>query len=106
MAAPSWYPLETHLTYNPVRKYWFSLAMESEFLFRSLLYSSASHLAREASHQDYLEPTTLLMPIFRHLNETLQDNSAPSESTIAIVTCLAMVEVIHSSSVKQSGSHI
>ncbi|CZS98447.1 uncharacterized protein RCO7_04184 [Rhynchosporium graminicola] len=45
--AATWYPLEDHLSYNPVRESWFRLAMTDEVLFRTILLSSATHLGRK-----------------------------------------------------------
>lgn len=91
--APSWYPLEAHLSSNPVRVGWFSLAMTDEVLFRSVLFSSASHLALKDGKREGQEASTLVSLIFRQLNQRLQSRSAFSDATIGILTCLAMVEV-------------
>lgn len=93
MVAPAWYPLEAHLTYNPVRVGWFSLAVRDDLLFLSILFSSASHLALTKGCGDYEESMVMFVSIIRRLNERLQGSPMPSDTTISIVTCLAMVEV-------------
>lgn len=92
--APSWYPLEAHLAYNPVREGWFPLAIQDELLFRSILFSSASHLCRKSGNRNLEEVTSLVLPIFHHLKKRLQANPVPCDTTISIVSCLAMVEVV------------
>ena len=91
--APAWYPLEAHLTYNPVRIGWFSLAVRDDLLFLSIMFSSSSHLALTKGCGDYKESQVMVGSILRRLNERLQENLMPSDSTISIVSCLAMVEV-------------
>lgn len=91
--APAWYPFEAHLTYNPVRVGWFSLAVRDDLLFLSILFASAANLARTDGCGDHEESMAMVVPILRHLNERLQESQLPSDTTIAIVSCLAMVEV-------------
>lgn len=67
--------------------------MTDEVLFRSVLFSSASHLAVKSGSREGEEPSTLVSLIFRQLNLRLQARSALSDATIGILTCLAMVEV-------------
>jgi len=67
--------------------------MKDEFLLQSLLFSASSRLAIMNTSQNPDEPNALLVRIFRHLNRQLQDYSTLSDTTIGIVTCLAMVEV-------------
>jgi hypothetical protein len=93
VVAPAWYPLEAHLTYNPVKVGWFSLAVRDDFLFLSILFSAASHLALTKGCGDYEESMVMIVPILRHLNARLQESPMPSDTTISIVSCLAMVEV-------------
>ena len=93
MVALSWYPLEHHLAYSPVKAGWLPLAMTEEFLFRSILFSSASRLAVEDGHPDLDEPKIIVEPIYRQLHHRLKQYTELSDSTIAIVACLAMVEV-------------
>ena len=61
-------------------------------LFRCVLFCSATHLAREAGRTEF-EPDALIQPIFQHLNKKLQTQEPLSDTTIGIVSCLAMVEV-------------
>lgn len=93
VVAPAWYPLEAHLTYNPVRVGWFSLAVRDDLLFLSILFSSASNLALTNGSGDHEESMVMVAPILRHLNERLQESPVPSDTTIGIVSCLAMVEM-------------
>lgn len=67
--------------------------MTDEVLFRSVLFSSASHLALKDGRREGQEASTLVSLIFRQLNQRLQSRSAFSDATIGILTCLAMVEV-------------
>lgn len=92
MTALSWYPFEARLSYNPVRSEWFPLALRDKMLFQSVLFSSASHLAHEDGRIDF-EPDLLIQPVLHHLNKTIQETETFSDATIAIVSCLAMVEV-------------
>ena len=61
-------------------------------LFRSVLFSSASHLAYEEGRVEF-EPHLVIQPVLRHLNEKIQEAETFTDTTIAIVSCLAMVEV-------------
>lgn len=61
-------------------------------LFQSVLFSSASRLAHEDGRADF-EPDLLIQPVLRHLNKTIQEAETFSDTTIAIVSCLAMVGV-------------
>ncbi len=90
--ALSWYPFEARLAYNPVRSEWFPLALKDEMLFKAVLFSSASHLAYEDGRTEF-EPDILLQPVLYHLNRIIQEAETFSDTTIAIVSCLAMVEV-------------
>ena len=92
MIATSWYPLEKRLAYNPVKSGWFPLAFQDEILFRSVLFSSASHLSHEHG-QSASKPATLVQPVFQHLNKRLRNPDSLTDTTIGIVSCLAMVEV-------------
>ena len=67
--------------------------MTDEFLFRSILFSSAPRLALEDGHPDLDEPKVIVEPNFGQLNQRLKHYTELSDSTIAIVACLAMVEV-------------
>ena len=109
MIAPSWYPLEKRLAYNPVKSGWFPLAFQDEILFRSVLFSAASHLSHEHG-QSESKPAALVQPVFQHLNKRLRNTDSLTSTTIGVVSCLAMVEIslgnydnwkIHMSAIKE-----
>ena len=68
--------------------------MTDELLFRSVLLSSASRLAGlDGGCPDLDEPKLIAEPIFGQLNQRLKHCTELSDSTIAVVACLAMIEV-------------
>ena len=95
VVALSWYPLEHRgLAYSPVKAGWLPLAMKDELLFRSVLLSSASRLAVDGGRPDPDEPKLIAEPIFGQLNQRLKCCKELSDSTIAVVACLGMIEVL------------
>ena len=68
--------------------------MTDELLFRSVLLSSASRLAVDGGCPDLDEPTLIAEPIFGQLNQRLKHCTELSDTTIAVVACLGMIEVL------------
>jgi len=91
--AHSLYPLESHLTFNHVKTFWFPLAITDELLLHTVLFSSAATLSFESEKRLSTEASDIMKPIFRLLASRLEHQSKISDATIGAVSCLAMVEV-------------
>ncbi|XMA13018.1 hypothetical protein WAI453_005809 [Rhynchosporium graminicola] len=63
-----------------------------QFLLSYYLYELAATW-KEAWNQNHQEVASLALPVLHHVNERLQSKSMPSDSTISIVSCLAMAEL-------------
>lgn len=87
------YPLESHLSFNPVQKSWFPLAITDELLLHTILFSSAVTLSFESERGQSEEASSIMKPIFRLLASRLEGQPKMSDATIGAVSCLAMTEV-------------
>jgi hypothetical protein len=87
------YPLESHLSFNPVRRSWFPLAITDELLFHTVILSAAVTLSFRSEHRQSTEASKIMRPIFRLLTSRLKNQSSISDATIGAVSCLAMIEV-------------
>jgi hypothetical protein len=87
------YPLESYLSFNPVIKSWFPLAITDELLLHTVLFSAAVTMSFKAEHGQSAEASNIMKPIFHLLTSRLKDHSKISDATIGAVSCLAMIEV-------------
>ena len=88
---PLWYPLENHVKYyRTLEKIDMSVVMGDEFLFRSLLLSSATILNRA---EGSTEISSMAVPVLCTLNKRICDQPVPTNSTISIIIVLAVLEV-------------
>ncbi|KAB8346222.1 hypothetical protein FH972_023267 [Carpinus fangiana] len=87
------YPFPSSLSFNPVETSWIPCALSDEVFFKTLMFSSASHLAfMSGGGKESTLPKVILQSVFRQLGDRLGERKNLSDATIGAVTCLAMVE--------------
>jgi Fungal specific transcription factor domain len=90
--ASDMYPLQAFFAFNPVKSFWFPVALTDEVLLHTIMYSAAFGLAQADPERRASDMMRLAGPILRLLTDRLAGKTPVNDATIGAVSCLVMVE--------------
>jgi hypothetical protein len=90
--ASDMYPLQAFFGFNPVKSFWFPMALTDEVLLHTIMYSAAFGLAQADPERGASDLMQLAGPILQLLTDRLAGKTPVNDATIGAVSCLVMVE--------------